>query len=293
MWSRLKNAVLIALVALALMALAICVFWYDHRSKPSDTDPLDSQSQTTEDAGKPSSGDLTQTEVLPAPLLWRQVGASWRLRVKQYQAGSVAAVKFPKDWVFKPSVQAEFDVIVKVLPSRHQGDHTITRLCFTPDTGAPKHMADQRIVLEIDQSDGTYVDFKPRNLGMPIEIPFDGVDYLWDQLYGIPINWIVRNRDLITIPQAKSEHIIPLVEPTELVKMIEPVKIMTQSGSQCDAVRITLVERFTQDTFEHTVDKRSLYRTTQTWIPGERWWRSFQRIQSGTLDLEATLVEEK
>ena len=284
-----KFAAFVSLLALGLLGFAALIFWYSR----NNTNALDERSQVGEDAGNSPLRDRKHNELLPAPHLWDPVGANWRLRVKQYQACSTAAVKHPKDWVFKPLVLAEFDVLVTVLPSRHQGDHTIARLCFTPDTGAPDHMAGQRFVLEIDKSDGFYVDMKPQKFGSSIEIPFHGAKYLWDQLYGIRINWIVRNRARTAIPQAKTEDILPSTGHSELVKWIEPVKIATRSGSQCDAVRITLVDRFTQDVFEHTVDKRSFYYTTQIWVPGERWWRSFKRILSGTIDLEATLVEEK
>lgn len=226
---------------------------------------------------------------------WKTPGRQWRLRVKKYPQPPYASTPVMDYYLGlakqKSTPPDEFLMLVRVLPIRHIDDRDVARFQFIPTNSVPKYYLDSvkgaNFVLEVDVQMGQALEFHPERATRWSVRSFDDEKYLQTQLW-FPVDWMLRSVDLATVP-ARKKYTKPTRdergEPKAFIKSLEAVNVPTRlpnaSKKTEQAVRIEWSHQYT--------DK---YRLVQIWVPGEPWWRSFQRYYGDRLDLEATWVGE-
>ena len=242
----------------------------------------------------PSQAEMNPSGLGTKP--WKSPGRQWRVRVKKYPQPPFTSTPvmdyYSKLAKQKPTPPDDFMMFVRVLPLRHNGDHDIARFQFIPGEDVPKYYLKSaqgaKFVLEVDAQTGQAVEFHPERATRKRVRSFDDEQYLKTQLW-FPVDWMLRNTDLVAVP-AEKRYTTPARdergEPKEFIKSLEAVTVPTRlsnaSGKTIRAVRI--------EWSRHYLDN---YRLVQVWVPGEPWWRSFQRYYGDRLDLEATWVKDE
>lgn len=219
---------------------------------------------------------------------WIVPGAEWFVRVKQYSMGWALGISDPqkKKDAQIPKVQFEFDMRITVLEPQGETDNRIARIQFTPLDNAPDSMRGKICVLELDAGTGKAKAIKEgpdENGGRVASVVTVGIQgVLETPVHGFPIEWIISATDVATIPLAEEDRSLINEAGNSFIKKLRPTTIGDDRRAGVEVEAAT--------TWPDTEPYR---RVTQSWVPGEAWWRSFRRYIRGNIVLEATLVDRQ
>lgn len=224
------------------------------------------------------------------PNEWAKPGDEWRLKVRIYNP-QLTGLRFDPKRI--PEVHHQWEMRVNVLQPRVVAGKRIARFQFTPVTNVPESRRQEllKYILEIDAQTGKVEGIQPEPKLQSIFTTAGEMKFIITAVWGFPVDWIADRSDWARIPlkrEVKVEY-YGLNKQFKVEKFLDPVKVPLK-GSAGEVLQKPGVQIYLMD---HSLTDR----VVQTWIPGERWWRSFQRFSDDgeghkELRMDAVLVEK-
>lgn len=226
------------------------------------------------------------------PPAWTVPDTQWRVRVWRYRP-LAAASSDPRinAEMRKRKVQHEFDMTITVLLPANMWGWDIARFRFTLSSDAPFYIQGKEYLAQVRLENGK-IYRHPKLIGergAAAELSEIGqLGVLFTHISGFPIDWIIEAADIWEVPATEQDLSMPLPDDPHhrhLHKVVQPASL---GDGAPDAVRIEASIR--NERGEVIAPHK---RVVQTWVPGEPWWRSFQRYQGDRLELVAIRLDDE
>jgi hypothetical protein len=215
------------------------------------------------------------------PQEWLTAGKRWQVKLTQYSRMPTNLVRSAPA-AEEQRAKLEFEMTISVLPPLLADGRRLARFEFAPSKDAPPEVAGQKYLLAVDVASGRADSLKlveGRYPGSFAIEPAGDERVLLTDLFGFPADWILQNADLSEVSGAVDRS--ARIDNTQVVLTKSLSQVTVDHDRQAMKMDLTLPDSNATGPSKRVV---------QTWVPGESWWRTFQRYRGGRIDLEARLV---